>query len=112
MYKTYVVDIDGTICTSVVGKYEDALPIRERIEALNRLHDEGHKIIYLTARGMGRFNNDRYLAERMFWKLTRDQLKSWGVKYDDIFLGKPSGDVYIDDKGCKDKDFFGELIDD
>ena len=52
----YVVDIDGTICTP--GKTEDtryteALPIQDRIDKINKLYDEGHTIVYLTARGMG-----------------------------------------------------------
>ena len=38
--------------------------------------------------------------------LTEEQLERWGVKYHQLFLGKPSGDIYIDDKGIKDEDFF------
>ena len=38
---------------------------------------------------------------------TKQQLEKWGVKYHKLFLGKPSGDIYIDDKGIKDEDFFG-----
>ena len=45
-----------------------------------------------------------------FYDLTREQLNNWGVKYNQLFLGKPSGDVYIDDKGIKDEDFFGNEI--
>jgi len=30
----------------------------------------------------------------------------WGCKYHQLFLGKPSGDFYIDDKGINDTDFF------
>ena len=55
---------------------------------------------------MGRFNNNREMCERNFLDLTKKQLDSWGVKYHEIFLGKPSGDYYIDDKGIKDEDFF------
>ncbi len=106
MYKTYVIDIDGTICTKTDGDYRDARPFEDRIAVLNELHDRGHQIIYLTARGMGRFNNDEYLANRMFYKLTKDQLEQWGVKYTSLFLGKPAGDIYVDDKGCSDVDFF------
>ena len=38
--------------------------------------------------------------------MTRMQLIEWGVKFDALFLGKPAGDIYIDDKGIKDEDFF------
>ena len=38
--------------------------------------------------------------------MTTDQLNKWGVKYHALFLGKPAGDIYVDDKGIKDEDFF------
>ena len=98
MYKTYVVDIDGTICSHTDGDYHNATPYKDRIRVLNDLYDKGNRIVYLTARGMGRFKNDRNQAYNAFYKITKDQLLSWGVKYTDLFLGKPSGDVYIDDK--------------
>ena len=54
---TYVLDIDGTICTPTPSKYEEAEPIQERIEKVNSLYDEGHTILFQTARGMGRSGN-------------------------------------------------------
>ena len=93
---TYIFDIDGTICYSSNGDYENSVPIESRIKKVNELYDEGNKIIFNTARGMGRTDNSPMFAERLFRKLTEEQL----------FLGKPSGDFYIDDKGIKDEDFF------
>ena len=55
---------------------------------------------------MGRSGNSAAYAYRAFEKITMEQLDRWGVKYHSLFLGKPSGDVYIDDKGIKDEDFF------
>ena len=107
---TYVVDIDQTICTNKNLKYEYSKPYLERIKKLNRLHDSGHTIIYHTARGMGRCNNNPILAWLRFYFLTSRQLKKWGVKYDKLLLGKPSGDIYIDDKGISDEDFFRDNI--
>jgi len=107
---TYVFDIDGTICTKLCENkghdYSDAKPFNNRINQINKLYDEGHTIILLTARGMGRSNNNQAAAYVMFYDLTFDQLKSWGIKYHSLFLGKPAGDVYIDDKGVSDEDFF------
>ena len=105
---TYVFDIDGTLCTKTPSKYEDALPLRGRIDQLNRLYDEGHTIVCYTARGMGRHNNNPILAIQEFYSLTASQLEDWGVKYHHLLLGKPSGDVYVDDKGIKDEDFFAD----
>lgn len=105
--KTYVFDIDGTICTSVNdGDYFKSKPFEHRIEFINNLYEQGNKIIFYTARGMGRYKNDTTTATNQFYLMTGQQLKSWGVKYHHLFLGKPSGDIYIDDKGIKDEDFF------
>ena len=102
----YVFDIDGTICTKSSPDYTQAKPLIKRINKINRLYDKGHTIIFLTARGMGRHENDATAATIEFYELTKKQLRSWGVKYHELFLGKPSGDFYIDDKGIKDEDFF------
>ena len=103
---TYVFDIDGTICTQCAPDYENASPYSERIKKINLLHQKGHKIILYTARGMGRYENNPFLAIQNFYELTSRQLKGWGVKYHNLFLGKPSGDFYIDDKGISDEQFF------
>ena len=104
---TYIFDIDGTICTNTNGKYEEAKPLLERIERINRLFDEGNMIYFQTARGMGRSKNSVVYAYTAFEDITKKQLENWGVKYHGLFLGKPAGDIYVDDKGVKDEDFFG-----
>lgn len=110
MLKTFVVDIDGTICDKDVcrkdGDYETSVPKLERIARINALYDEGHIIKYFTARGMGRYEDNEYLAKEAFYDLTYKQLKSWGCKFHELILGKPSGDIYIDDKGINANDFF------
>jgi len=106
----YVVDIDQTICKNKDLKYKDSIPYLSRIRKLNHLHDQGHTIIYNTARGMGRYKNISILAWIRFYFLTRSQLKKWGVKFDKLRLGKPAGDMYIDDKGVSDEDFFRDEI--
>ena len=108
---TYCVDIDGTICDKPKdmwhdGDYSHSVPKIDRIEKINNLYDEGHTIIYLTARGMGRHRNSRMLAYQEFYNLTYNQLKSWGCKFHELHMGKPAADYYIDDKGVKDDTFF------
>ena len=104
---TYVFDIDNTICKkNNDDKYENCVPINERIKKINELHKKGHVIIFHTARGMGRHNNDIGKAVMDFYDLTVKQLRKWGVKYHGLFMGKPSGDIYIDDKGMSDENFF------
>lgn len=88
--KTFVFDIDGTICTNTNGKYELATPYEERIKFINNLHIEGNVIKYFTARGS---------TTGICWReLTEKQLKDWGALYHELILGKPQADLYIDDK--------------
>ena len=102
----YCFDIDDTICKTKGQNYTESQPIHNRIKIINNLYDEGNIILFSTARGMGRTDNCVDLAKSMFFDLTAKQLNDWGVKYHKLFLGKPSGDFYVDDKGVKDEDFF------
>ena len=86
----YCFDLDGTLCTNTEGDYDDAKPYPRRIAKLNRLYDQGHRIVIYTARGTKTGIN---------WRaLTRRQLATWKVKYHKLFLGKPYADIYVDDK--------------
>ena len=108
---TYVFDIDGTICTKVIdGDYSNAEPLLSRIEIVNRLYDEGNTIIFQTARGMGRSGNSQAFAWDFFGESTKRQLQSWGVKFHSLFMGKPAGDIYVDDKAIRDLDFFIQYV--
>lgn len=104
--KTYIVDIDNTICTQTYGDYSLAKPFPERIETINSLYDQGHTIIYFTARGMGRGKNSIRIAYDSCFNETYDQIQEWGCKFHDLMLGKPFGDYYIDDKAISDMEFF------
>ena len=85
------VDIDETICNTPEDRnYAKSIPIVENIEKINKLYDEGNTIIYWTARGSGSGLN--------WYDLTESQLKKWGVHYNKLIFGKPSYDVFIDDK--------------
>jgi len=92
----YYIDIDGTICTvdsackDTFARYQNAIPIVERIEKVNNLYSEGHTVTYWTARG-GESGLD-------LEDLTRKQLASWNCKFHTLLMGKPSYDIYIDDK--------------
>ena len=89
--KIYV-DIDETICF-YTGKrrYQLAKPNYDNIKKINDLYDDGHNIIYWTARGC-RSKTDRT-------ELTLKQLKDWGCKYHEIICNeKPDYDLLICDK--------------
>ena len=101
--KIIFIDIDETICLhpetspNEARDYEKAVPIRENIQKANNLYDQGHTIIYWTARGS---------VTGLDWTdLTNKQLNSWGVKYHEIKLGKPYYDIFIDDKALNVRDW-------
>lgn len=85
----YCFDIDGTLYTNIGDDYSKAQPFYEVIAQVNRLFAEGHRIILYTARGATTEVDWRELIER--------QLKKWNVHYHELFMGKPTADVYIND---------------
>jgi histidinol phosphatase-like enzyme len=99
----YCFDLDGTLCSDTDGNYPNAVPNPDVIAKINKLYDTGHTIIIYTARGS---------TTGLDWhELTKAQMKSWNVKYHKLIMGKPSADVYVDDKSIHVSDFIqGVLI--
>ena len=95
------VDIDETICESPEDRdYTKAQPIKERIEKINKLFDEGNTIVYWTARGT--------MTGIDWYQVTQKHIDIWGVKYHDLKMGKPAYDLFIDDKNIKSDTFFND----
>ena len=101
----YCFDLDGTICDTPMRPsdnkpgYLEATPFPFMVEQVNRLFDEGHKIIIMTARGRG---------SGIDWtQLTIKQLDMWGVKYHELepMFHKPTADIFIDDKGINSEEW-------
>ena len=95
----YCFDIDGTLCHTPCNpdghgmRYEESTPFPWMVDHVNRLYDEGHHIIMMTARGRGSGVDHS--------DLTRNQLAMWGYKYHELepMFHKPTADLFIDDKG-------------
>lgn len=97
------VDIDDTICyyennENIQKNYNNAKPYHERIKKINNLYNDGSIIIYWTARGT--------LTGINWFEITYNQLKSWGCLFHELRMGKPSYDLFIDDKNINSNDFF------
>ena len=94
----YCFDIDNTICHTGVlpnGKpdYYGSTPFPYMVERVNQLYDEGHYIIFQTARGReSRIDHT---------ELVTKQLDYWGFKYHELepMFHKPHAHIFIDDKG-------------
>jgi len=95
---TICFDIDGVLCDQVEGNYKDAQPRQAMINLLNRLYDDGYRIILHTSRFMGRAKNNPAEAERIGREFTEQQLAGWGVRYHELWMGKPRYDYVIDDR--------------
>jgi mannose-6-phosphate isomerase-like protein (cupin superfamily) len=86
----YFIDLDNTLCFTNNSDYNNSIPIHERIRYVNDLKNQGHEVTIWTARGSNSGIDHR--------ELTLKQLKEWCVNYDQLLMGKPNYDVYIDDK--------------
>lgn len=85
-----IIDMDGTICTEE-KTYSRALakPNKGAKEAVNGYYKAGHTVIIYSARTW------------MEYEMTSDWLKKNGFKYHQLIMGKPIGDVWIDDRAIK-----------
>lgn len=96
----YIFDIDGTILKTVDGDYPNSVPIPGRIEKVNKLYDEGHRIVYWTARGTQSGINWHFY--------TKLQLIRFNAKYHELHVGKPHYHVWVDDKAMNADVFFNK----
>ncbi len=99
----FLFDLDNTLCYTVKKNekwaYLEAIPIKERIEKVNELYDNGNIIIIETARGC--------VSDKDWYEETKNQLISWGLKFNILRTGvKFNCDFIIDDKAINSEDFF------
>ena len=94
------VDIDDTICKRNTQNldYTKSEPLKERINKINELYENGHTIVYWTARGTRTGIN--------WFEITYNQLKTWGCKFTELRMGKPNYDLFIDDKNINSETYF------
>ena len=90
MVRRVFIDLDNTLCFTTGNDYNNATPITERVRYVNELKQQGNHITIWTARGATSGIDHR--------ELTIKQLNDWCVQYDELLMGKPNYDIYIDDK--------------
>ena len=100
----YVFDLDNTLCDTkkkLDGNWDylGSKPFLDRIETVNKLYDEGNRIIIETARGC--------VSRKNWYEQTHHQLISFGLKFHELRAGvKFNADFFIDDKAINSNDFF------
>ena len=96
-------DLDGTICHIKKAKesYTDLMPINGMKNLINSLKKEGHTIVIHTARGMKSHNGNLKEIKKHVLPTIVNWLKKHKISYDEIVIGKPNSDCFIDDKAIK-----------
>lgn len=95
-----VFDLDNTLVT-YPNKYRDystVAKIDKMVQFLKYLKSNGHYIIINTARNMLSTGGNEGKLMKNVGKITLDSLDQLGIPYDELYFGKPYGDIYIDDK--------------
>ena len=106
----YCFDLDNVLCKTSSNDYKKSRPIKKNIQILDFLKKRGHYIKIFTSRFMGRNKENKKLAMKQGYKFTKKQLKKWNVVYDDLIFGKPSYDIFIDDKNLSFKKDWSKKI--
>lgn len=89
-YMQIIIDLDGTICTEEKTYSRSmAKPIMGAVKAVNDLFDSGNTIIIYSSRSWQEY------------EMTQHWLKQYNVRYTQLILGKPIGEVWIDDRAIK-----------
>lgn len=103
--KTIAFDLDDVICYRSKeyehlgpDKYDYCEPDQHVIDLVNSLYEEGNKIVIYTARGMSQYKGNVALIYSELYSKTIQQLDAWGLKYDQLVMGKIHYDLLIDDK--------------
>ncbi len=94
-------DVDGVLCddSDPSVPYDDRPPYPWVAGTLVDLQAAGHTIVIHTARHMRKFDGDRdkasaYGGEKLWFWLNRHS-----IPHDELHMGKPSADYYLDDRG-------------
>ena len=95
----FLFDLDNTIVKTNGSDYKNSVPIPEAVAKVREYHERGDYIIILTARGSG--------SKKDWRDFTANQLKEFGIPYDQLIVGlKPGGvDIIIDDKAINALDW-------
>jgi len=87
------IDLDGTICDEPniepPERYKHVKPYPEVVQMLRKFHERGHHITIHSAR----FECDREITEKF--------LKENKIPYDELILGKPRAEIYIDNRSIR-----------
>ncbi len=90
--------MDGTICEEM-RTYSRSLaqPKEGAVDRINHLYEQGHTILIYSARTW------------MEYEMTVDWLNRHQIKYHQLLMGKPIGDLWIDDRAVPFRNNWEEI---
>lgn len=91
-------DLDNVICLTKNNNYNKSIPYKKKINFINKLYEKNYYIKIFTSRFMGRNKESIKKAKKQGYNFTKKQLNKWGLKYHKLIFGKPSYDLFVDDK--------------
>lgn len=96
--KTICFDLDNTLITfpQTYGDYNSCLPIKKMIEFVRNLKNKKCKIIIYSSRGMLSCNGNIGMIN-LKTNIILETLQKFNIPCDELYLGKPVADLYIDD---------------
>lgn len=93
-----IIDLDGVIAKEREDRdYAWCIPLPGAVKGMLALKELGHTITIFSSR----FPVD--------YELTAHWLYVHNIPYDSLILGKPRGDLYIDDRGLRFTGWYGIL---
>ena len=95
--KRYCFDIDGVIF-EISENYKDYIVIESTKKFIKKLREENCEVILYTARKMETFKGNIGKVNQSIVEETLKALRLNDIQYDEIYFGKPSADIYVDDK--------------
>jgi len=98
--------VDDTISSSTDHVWENADPISNTIDKINKLYEAGWIIILSTARGQLSCDGDCEAAEDKYRVKMEKWLADHGVKYHFLSFEKYLAAFYIDDKAMTPDEFY------
>ena len=103
-----VVDLDNTLVTypKKYGDYSTSIPQANIADWIRDKSDKGAEIIVSTARRMQTYRNSIGEVTANIGLLTLQSIKDLGLSEAEIHLGKPHGDIYIDDRAVNPFDLY------
>lgn len=103
-----VFDLDGVICQTKQNESDNYYllhPYPEAEQSLRDLKSAGHYVILHTARHMKTCHGNVSTIEETYYLDIIDWLNKWGIPFDELHIGKPYADAYVDDRAIHHSDW-------